>query len=90
MKSLPSSVVAYKRTPEFDENTIPPGLLKDHQTKAGVWGKIMVLDGQLQYTINEPLEVIVLEAGAVGVVEPTVLHTVKALGHVRFYVEFHH
>lgn len=88
MKSLPPDVVAYKQTPEFNENTIPPGLLKDHQTKEGVWGRIVVLEGRLQYTINDPHEVIVLDANTVGVVEPTVLHAVKPLGPVRFYVEF--
>lgn len=90
MKSLPATVVAYKRTPEFDENSIPAGLLKDHQTKEGVWGKIVVLEGQLQYTISNPYEVIKLDADTFGVVEPTILHSVKPLGHVRFYVEFNH
>jgi tellurite resistance-related uncharacterized protein len=38
MKALPKTVVAYKKTPEFTELTLPAGLLKDHQTKEGVWG----------------------------------------------------
>jgi tellurite resistance-related uncharacterized protein len=90
MKQLPDDVVAYKRTPEFTEETVPAGLLKAHQTREGVWGKIVVLDGELQYTINEPEhEVIVLDSNRFGVVEPTMLHEVKPLGKVRFYVEFH-
>lgn len=91
MKPLPEAVVAYKRTPEFDENSVPNGLLKSHQTKESVWGKIVVLEGCLQYTILEPeLEVILLDANHFGVVEPTVLHEVKPQGSVRFYVEFYH
>lgn len=90
MKQLPDHVVAYKRTPEFTERTVPAGLLHEHQTKASVWGTIVVLEGRLQYTINEPeTEVVVLEPGHVGVVEPQVRHEVKPLGSVRFYVEFH-
>jgi len=90
MKQLPSNVTAYKRTPEFTEDTVPAGLLHAHQTKESVWGKIVVLEGQLQYTINEPeKEVVVLDQNTFGVVEPTVLHEVKPLGKVRFYVEFH-
>jgi len=55
-----------------------------------VWGKIVVLEGELQYTINEPeTEVIILDSDHIGVVEPTVRHEVKPLGKVRFYVEFH-
>lgn len=90
MKSLPNNVIPYKRTPEFDEMTVPKGLLHEHQTKAAVWGKIVVLDGELQYTINEPEEErIILNHDIVGIVEPTIRHEVKPLGKVRFYVEFY-
>ncbi len=90
MKTLPADVSPYKKTPEFSETTVPAGLLKDHQTKAGVWGKIVIIEGQLEYTIVEPeLEVIELSPDQHGVVEPTIFHHIKPLGPVRFYVEFH-
>jgi tellurite resistance-related uncharacterized protein len=90
MKVLPNNVLAYKKTPTFDESTVPKGLLKAHQTKVGVWGKIVVLAGNLQYTINEPTtEVVMLDEQNHGVVEPTILHQVKAIGDVQFYVEFY-
>jgi len=89
MKTLPLHVVAYKRTPEFDESSVPKGLLNDHQTKAEVWGKIVVLEGCLLYRINEPWEEISLNKDTYGIVEPEVLHQVKPLGRVRFYVEFY-
>jgi len=89
MKQLPTNVVPYKRTPEFDEFSIPTGLLREHTTKENVWGKIVVLQGELQYTIHEPeREVVVLDQRTYGVVEPTVRHEVKPLGQVKFYVEF--
>lgn len=89
MKSLPDNVIAYKRTPEFDESTIPPGLLNSHQTKEGVWGKIVVLSGKLLYTIQQPFKGIALDISRYGVVDPTVLHEVKPVGQVTFYVEFY-
>jgi len=90
MKSIPANLTAYKKTPEFDETTVPAGLLRAHQTKEGVWGKIQVLEGRLQYLIKEPTEeTIILDENTFGVVEPTVLHEVKPLGKVRFYVEFY-
>ena len=89
MKSLPDNIVAYKQTPEFDENSVPKGLLNNHQTKEGVWGKIILLEGKLLYTINEPKEEIYLDSNNSGVVEPTVYHQVKPQGKVRFYVEFY-
>lgn len=90
MKKLPKDVVFYKRTPEFDELSIPNGLLHAHQTKAGVWGKIVIIEGELQYTINEPdVKTSVLDKNIHGIVEPMVLHEVKPIGRVRFYVEFY-
>jgi tellurite resistance-related uncharacterized protein len=69
---------------------VPKGLLNAHQTKADVWGKIVILAGTLQYTINEPVtEVVLLDKQHYGVVEPTVLHQVKPMGTVSFYVEFY-
>lgn len=90
MKALPDHVVAYKRTPEFTESSVPNGLLHSHNTKAGVWGRIVVLDGELTYRILEPVqEELLLGAGDCGIVEPMVKHEVKPQGRVRFYVEFY-
>ena len=90
MKSLPADCVAYKRTPEFDEQSVPSGLLNAHQTKTGTWAKIVVLQGELAYRIMPPNEAYhLLNPSSVGVVEPGVLHEVKPIGSVRFYVEFY-
>jgi tellurite resistance-related uncharacterized protein len=90
LKALPPNVSPYKRTPEFTESTVPAGLLSSHDTKDGVWGKIVVLEGSLLYRILEPkVEEIVLSPNRYGVVEPTVRHEVVPSAGVRFYVEFH-
>ncbi|HCR97440.1 MULTISPECIES: DUF1971 domain-containing protein [Halomonas] len=90
MKDLPVNVSPYKRTPEFTEESVPTGLLNDHTTKEGVWGKIVVLEGLLEYTIQEPaLDIIELSPEQYGVVEPTIKHHIKPLGPVRFFVEFY-
>ena len=90
MKSLPPDVFPYKRTPEFTESTVPAGLLRSHNTKDGVWGTIVVLEGTLLYRILEPqVEEILLSSSRCGVVEPTVRHEVVPSAGVRFYVEFH-
>ncbi len=89
MKSLPSNVTAYQRTKEFSETTVPAALTRRHDTKAGVWGRIHVLEGSLIYRILEPeVEEHVLSPGIDGVVEPTVPHQVEPIGAVRFFVEF--
>lgn len=89
MKSLPANAVAYKRTAEFTETTVPAGLLRSHTTKAGTWGRIHVVAGRLRYRILEPaVEEIDLTPEREGVVEPEVPHEVEPLGTVRFFVEF--
>ena len=90
MQSIPTHCIPYKQTPVFTETTVPGGLLKAHQTKAGTWGKIVVLEGQLLYRILEPtIEEILLDPEHYGVVEPEVLHEVLPKGKVSFYVNFH-
>lgn len=90
MKTLPPDVVAYKRTPEFSAQTVPPGLLRKHNTKAGVWATINVIEGALTYRILEPVvEALHLTPDRRGVIEPTVLHDVALEPGTRFYVEFY-
>ena len=89
MKALPDDVHAYQRTPDFTEATCPPGLEKRHNTKAGVWARIHVLEGELLYRILEPeIEEHRLEPGIDGIIEPGVDHQVELGRSVRFYVEF--
>ena len=88
MKSLPANVKKYKSTKVFNNETIPAGLLRDHRTMAGVWGKIVVTKGELLFN-NEAGEVIVLNREVFGVVEPQQIHAVKPIGEVEFYVEFY-
>jgi tellurite methyltransferase len=86
---LPANFVLYKRTSAFTEESLPLGLRKDHSTKTGVWGKIVVEEGRLRYRVG-PLHVDVeLSPGNGGVVIPEVLHSVEPLGPVRFFVEFY-
>ena len=90
MKELPASVAAYTGTPTFTEESVPKGLLKAHQTKAGTWGKIVVLEGHLAYKILEPaVQEERLSIDHFGVVEPEILHEVQPTGKVKFYVEFY-
>jgi tellurite resistance-related uncharacterized protein len=88
-EGLPPDVAPYKRTPVFDQDTVPAGLRRSHSTKAGVWGVIQVLEGRLRYRIYEPASEQILSPGGPGLVWPAQLHEVEPLGPVRFFVEFH-
>ncbi|MBC98004.1 MAG: tellurite resistance protein [Halobacteriovoraceae bacterium] len=89
MKKIPLTARAYKKTNIFNEKTVPKALLEEHSTKANVWGKIVVLEGRLIYSIPSKNEELELTASNVGIVEPEVKHLVKPVGKVKFYVEFY-
>jgi tellurite resistance-related uncharacterized protein len=89
MKTLPPTVAPYQRTKTFTRETVPKGLLADHDTKAGVWGVITVVEGRLEYVIPSAGETLILDPETPGIVEPEVPHHVRLLGPVAFFVEFH-
>ena len=90
MKTLPSNVTAYRKTPVFTQETVPKALLNRHTTKEGSWGKIWVISGQLGYRIlTEPPEEHTLTPNSPGIVEPQTPHQVELPDPVEFYVEFY-
>jgi tellurite methyltransferase len=87
--ALPPGLVAYRRTPIFTETTLPTGLRHRHQTKAGVWGLIVVLEGRLRFRRLDPFCDTTLGPAATAVIAPEEAHEVKPTGAVRFYIEFY-
>lgn len=90
MKALPSDVVPYRRTPEFNQESTPGGLLESHQTKPGTWGEIVVLEGSLLYRVLEPaIREYQLTPDCPGVIAPTIRHAIAPSRDARFYVQFY-
>lgn len=90
--SLPPSSrpqAPYKRTPMFDENTLPAALRREHRTKPGVWGIIRVAEGRLLYHVLDPVSDTILEPSRPGLVLPDQPHFVEPLGSMRMQVEFY-
>jgi tellurite methyltransferase len=85
---LPADALPYKRTADFTETTIPDGLRREHTTRAGVWGRIVVVEGRLRYRVERFGTDVELGPGQPGIVVPEVPHHVEPLGPVRFHVEF--
>lgn len=79
----------YKSTPIFDENSLPDKLRNAHNTKAGVWGIIRVLEGQVRYVIEETGEATILTPDQPGLVQPEQFHHVEPLGPMKMQVEFY-
>ena len=79
----------YKRTPEFDQDSIPAGLLRRHATASGIWGRICVSQGRLLLRFTDNGKRQVLDPHQSGIVAPEQIHEVEALGPVRFHIEFY-
>lgn len=79
----------YRSTPIFDEKTLPAALRRDHRTKAGVWGVIRVLEGEVTYTVVEPRVEQRLTPETPGLILPEQPHFVTPVGGMRMQVQFY-
>lgn len=78
----------YRTTAIFDQGTLPPALRREHRTKAGAWGIIRVLEGELRLSFADG-RAILLTPGQPGLVEPEEAHWVTPTGPMRMQVEFY-
>jgi tellurite methyltransferase len=89
MPRLPPAAVCYKETSAFDEHGVPAGLLASHTLRAGIWGQIVVLEGKVDYIIEDvPALSFVLRPGVEGAVAPERPHHVRPQPGARFKVRF--
>ncbi len=87
---MPADMTCFKRTSAFDENTVPAGLLKQHTTRRGSWGRIVVTTGEVGYRINDPLnQYHHLSPDVPGLIPPEVPHHLEIIAPVNLYVEFY-
>ena len=88
-------LVAYKRMPVWNKDTMPEAVQRKHNTKVGTWGKITVLKGILKFIeLTEEGEVIaehLFKAGADNpMAQPQAWHRVEATtDDVEWYLEFY-
>jgi tellurite methyltransferase len=89
MPRLPPTASCYKETVVFDENSVPAGLLASHRLRPGTWGQIVVLEGRVDYVIeDDPVLAFVLRPGVEGGVAPERPHHVRPQPGARFKVRF--
>lgn len=85
----PDGYAAFRRTPEFNEATVPPGLTSEHATKRGAWARIHVVSGMLLYHVSAPINrSFRVEPASNAIIVPEVRHRVEPDGPVRFFIEF--
>ena len=79
----------YRSTPVFDAATLPAALRADHSLKAGTWGLIQVLEGEVRLTYSDPHMTTVLKTGTPGRIGPQQVHFVEPLGPMKMRVDFY-
>jgi hemoglobin len=79
----------YRSTPLFDQDTLPAALRARHSTKAGVWGVIRVLEGELELTHLDPESRVTLTPDSPGLVLPEQPHFVTPHGPMTMQVDFY-
>jgi tellurite resistance-related uncharacterized protein len=89
MPRRPPCAQVYKETPVFDSDTVPAGLLKTHALRADSWGEIVVLEGRVEYVLEDDDDrTLVLRPGITGIVAPERPHHVALAAGARFFVRF--
>lgn len=87
-KSPPPNTAPYRKTPVFDADSVPAGLLADHSTKAGVWAVVHVLSGAVTFRLTSPAAERVLQAGDKLACSPEARHSVSLSDDAEFQIEF--
>ncbi|MEO9181586.1 MAG: DUF1971 domain-containing protein [Acidimicrobiales bacterium] len=86
---MPSGLRRLWSTPEWDERSAPPGLMRAHFVLPGTWGQIVMHDGRLGLVAHTtPMIDVVLRAGAVQALPPDIEHQFHLVGSVRFALQF--
>lgn len=79
----------YRSTPVFDEKTLPAALRGEHRTKAGVWGVIEVIEGQLKFILADGTGETILTPDQPGLVQPDQVHRVEPIGAMLMQIHFY-
>lgn len=88
--SLPDGATYVRSTPEFDQETVPAGLLRAHQVADGVWGLLVVEEGAVEFTFEQEAgDSRMVMAGETQAIPPQRPHHIAVQEGARFRVEFH-
>lgn len=82
--------VPYATSPAFNEATLPDALRNDHRTKAGSWGLLRVLEGEVRLIFTDPPSDHRVTPANPAVISPQATHHVVPLGPMTMIVEFYH
>ena len=79
----------YARSAVFDEQTLPGALRNDHRTKAGSWGLLRVMAGEVRLIFTDPPSEHHVTPDNPAIIPPQATHHVVPLGAMTMQVEFY-
>ena len=79
----------YKTTAVWDQDSLPQAIRNAHNTKAGTWGLLRVLEGEVRLVFHDPAREVTVTPDAPGEIPPEVWHHVEVTGPMRMQVEFY-
>lgn len=82
------SAAPYKVTAIWDQDSLPAAIRGQHSTKAGTWGLLRVLDGEVDLVFADGRAVHVTPDSP-GLIPPQDVHHVEPAGPFRMQVEFY-
>lgn len=87
---MPTDLRLVRTTPEFDETSIPTGLRGSHKIAAGVWGRVVVRSGSIDFVFDDdPRTSRALAAGETQPIPPERVHHLQVSGPVTLVIEFY-
>lgn len=84
-----SGAEPYKTTTVWDENSLPAAIRGAHNTKAGTWGLLRVLEGEVRLLFHEPPREVVVTPATPALIPPEEWHHVEISGPMKMQVEFY-
>lgn len=86
---MPDDAQPYRSIGPFDKESIPKGLWRAHNLKAGVWAILTVETGSIRFCWDDEAGGnVLLHEGAQLVVPPTVPHHLEDMGAVTISLTF--
>lgn len=85
METIPTNYQHIRSTPFWNKDTAPAALFHHHNTKAGVFGRLSVMQGAVKYfgfadeRAQAPDREVVIEAGSFGISPPQKWHRIELL-----------
>lgn len=87
---LPEGLEYVRTTDVFDNDSVPPGLLRAHRVADSVWGRLVMHSGRIRFVFEDAADdpIVVEHDGAVAI-PPGRHHHVEFDGPATFVVEFY-